>query len=260
MKKSQRIRHLAALAALSVVGWAPQAASALTTWNKGSCTWSGNQHGNLCTIGSGAAKVNVTAYGSTDQAPAMGWETATLMNYSNGFGVSNRGTNDPGEGSSPEHSIDNNGNTGSFITDALLFSFEQSTILRNLSIGWKTTDSDISVLRYTGQLPPVLADKTPSGLLSSGWQLVGQYGNVAANTPQSINAAGAASSWWLVSAYNTAFGGNTGWTMGDDYFKLLSVSGDLVPASAETPEPGSLVLLGLAGLGMVWARRRSKPR
>ncbi|MBH9575331.1 exosortase-dependent surface protein XDP1 [Inhella proteolytica] len=262
MKKSKLISQLALATAMSAASLAPQTASALTTWGNGGCVWSGDMAGNLCTIGTGNAKVNVTAYGTTDLAPVQGWETATLMNYSGGFGVKNRGTNDPGEGTNPEHAIDNNGNNGTaggFITDALLFSFEQSTILRNLTIGWKSGDADISVLRYTGQLPPVLTDKTPSGLLSSGWQLVGQYGNVTTNTNQAINASGGASSWWLVTAYNSAFQ-NKGWTMGDDYFKLLSVAGDQPPPQSQTPEPASLALVGLAALSLGYARRRRLPR
>ena len=256
MNQTNRFSQLVTRLALVALGMASQGAHALTTWSQTGCVWSGDTHGNLCTINSGADKVNVTAFSTTDVSPAGAWETATLMSYSGGFGVINRGTNDPGEGSSPEHAIDNNGGAGGYVTDALLFTFEESTILRNLKIGWKSGDADVSVLRYTGQLTPVLGDKTPGGLLSAGWEVVGNYSNLSTSSARNINGSEKASSWWLVTAYNTTFGNS--WTMGDDNFKLLSVAGDRAPPSSDTPEPATLALAGLAVFGMGVARRRSK--
>lgn len=72
-----------------------------------------------------------------------------------------------------------------------------------------------------------------------------------------VNSGGLSSSYWLVSAYSTAFGGpqvGTGvLSNGNDYFKLLSFSG-----TTAVSEPGVLALAGLGLFGVAWSRRAKK--
>src|SRR3569623_174591 len=82
-------------------------------------------------------------------------------------GTSGRDTN---EGSSPEHAIDNNGRV-----DSILFSFTDKVNLTSFSAGWVSTDSDFSVLAYTGAgNPATLAGQSYAGLQSNGWSLNGK--------------------------------------------------------------------------------------
>lgn len=104
---------------------------------------------------------------------------------------------------------------------------------------------------------------------TGGWALIGNYAaTVGSSAPVSINtgvkattglAGGMAgnnqssvvsSSYWLIMAYNSAFGTGTNLSMGNDYFKLQSVSGNAVS------EPGAFALTLLALGGVAFARRR----
>lgn len=166
------------------------------------------------------------------------------------------------DGSSPNHSMDNAG-----YTDFLSLNFTKAVTLTSLSIGWYSTDSDISILRYTGTTAPTISGKTVGNLVSSGWELVGHYANLHNDNMTPIRTVdisnASASSWWIVSAYNssygaatTAYGGSTsGLDGGNDYVKLLQVAGT-VPNDNKTPEPGSMLLLGMGLVGMIALRRR----
>jgi hypothetical protein len=210
---------------------------------------------------SGAPSVSASAWSNTGGSnPDTKATTGTIENAylaswgTNGLGVINRdadtlgafgpsggGTKDDVEGKSPEHSMDSNDRV-----DAILFSFGSSVKLTSVTIGWAGTDSDITVLAYTGGSPGPTGSW---GSLNAGWSLVGNYNDLVANSAKTINAGGTSSAYWLITAGNTAYGSPSD---GADYVKLLKLYGD---TPGKTPEPGSLGLLGIAALGF-WRLRR----
>lgn len=214
---------------------------------------------------------------------AQGWSTtgsggtlqsACIHDYgTNGYGIvntleANPCTREPGTG---PHAADNKSGT-----DMFQLNFATAVNLQMVKIGWNGTDnsgtydtspsSDISILAYTGNgTPASMAGKTLSGLLSSGWQLIGQYGQVGklANNTATITS-NVSSSWWLISAYSIGFGNvpsSSGYSLtgSNDYFKLLSVAGSPAsPPSSNVPEPGSWALSGIAFLALIAISRRQK--
>jgi MYXO-CTERM domain-containing protein len=280
--------HVATLCALALFG---ASASAATNWSLGStagstvvdCNYrsasSGDieinkstntsagtlANGNTCRIqgrdsvtGNLTATPNdnvmVSAWATTNQVGNVTyWEDAKLTGWlGSGFGVTNRDAGaggDAGEGSNPEHAIDNNDRI-----DAVLYTFTTNVALQSLTVGWRQTDSDLAVFRFVGTgVPPQLSTTTSNGLIAAGWQHVGNYADVN-GTVNLGNTTGAASSWWLVTAYNPEYPGaakNGGALNGsNDYFKLLTVSGDL-----KVSEPA---VLALAGLGLFAAMRQRR--
>lgn len=164
--------------------------------------------------------------------------------------------------SSPEHGVDNLQKT-----DAVVLNFDTSVILNQVRLGWYSGDSDITVLRWNPSTPgatPNMDGATWGSLISSGWELVGSYADLGTSA-RTLGNTTKDSSWWLISAYNSTYGGTTtadgfgALGVGNDYFKLASVAGSLGGGGQnETPEPASLALVAVALAGTLGLRRRRR--
>lgn len=177
-----------------------------------------------------------------------------------GFGVGNATERyRDASGTNWDHSIDNKNSNG---IDMLLLSFTGSQALTNVTVGSASGDSDFQVLRYTGTGAPTTGPKAlttlnSSTLLSSGWQLVKTVDGGNAGGSYNFNTTVvngktygmASSSYWLITAYNSALGGGLN---GGDAFKLLSIA-----TTKAVSEPGTLAIAGLALFGVFAARRRA---
>ena len=252
----------------------PSASLAATTWNADlSCTIDG-------AIVSSCGSTDPTLFGASNATSGMAAGAAGSTNFttasvydwgSAGLGVVNtyENANDTGP-----HAIDNK-----YGTDAIFLKFSGLVKLSNVAIGFNGTDnagqslagyndSDLSVFAWVGgssaPSAPSITGVGPTTLTAanSGWQLVGNYGDVGGNSGNAQNITSTIySSYWLVSAYNTAYGnvnsnggqcitGCNGLDGFNDQFKLLTVSYD-----SKVPEPSGLALLALALLALVATRR-----
>jgi hypothetical protein len=203
-----------------------------------------------------------------------------------GFGAANRSEGlNPGQ---PNHAFDSIPNDPNRVELMLLDFGSTNVVLNNIGIGWKngTGTGDMTVMRWVGAKPAastsavtvggnetLAAQRCTGGLVTGCWSLVGSYADVPAD-PSSpygdvntlTNATTAmASSWWMISTFNTALNGNsttcrnatnTGnatCSEGNDAFKINFIRA----TTAQVPVTGSLALAGLGLLAAFMARRRA---
>ena len=199
--------------------------------------------------GSGVGIVNVDGCGFS-YTPSRVAQTATC---------------DTAEGSAPGGALDNDQRY-----EMILLSFGAKVSLTALNLGYVNTDSDMTIMAYTGggnaltDLQSGLKTWSDFGAGGTSATTAGTLGwkalaNFDGDTSQGASAGnriivsnGIASSYWLIGAYNPLANPNGGTLNGFDYMKVASVSGNVVP------EPGSLALLAAALLGMVAVRQRKK--
>ena len=217
-------------------------------------------YGNTRSTTTSGVTVTASAWANTVGSGNTALENAYLGLYSGGLGVTNRdrSNGDTGEGIDPEHAMDNE-----IRYDSIVFSFSQVIDLAQVQLGWYSTDSDITILRYAGSGNPITSPTgindgttTYPGLISEGWELIGHYSDLTTSVVD-VNAANKTSSYWMIMAYNPSVGSDQGWTKGNDYVKLLSLWGDKPPSNG-TPEPGSMALFATIVAAVALMRRRTR--
>lgn len=229
----------------------------------------------------------VAAAGTRGGTDSSSWLQAQLAGYSGGFGVRNAcavsGANgctgqDGGEGSQPEHAVDNEQ-----VVDVVVFELptmpNMTWSFSSLSIGYAQNDLTPEINVWVGgsglgqnynfsDTCFINCNGGDVSLTNRGFTYAGRIdfpgtGTAGINSSSSAHDTGsvlfanrnaaASGQYIVVAASSTA---NGAW----DAFKISGISATKTdvppPPPGQVPEPGSLLLLGSGMLGFAWLRRR----
>ncbi len=259
--------------ALAAVGFVTAGAGHAQTWDMDLCTGGVKSASGYTGCGTGTAShgtLNITAYSSSAATSNFTTASTSIHNGGSYLGVWSGNENQAGvtaSQASPHHSIDNVTAYGSAY-ELVHLQFSKAVDLGTLVANWAHTDGDFQVYRWnfsSTTANPTISSFNPNsmpttvGTASSGWQLV-HNGDFSANYTQTITDTTYFSSHWLVT---TAFGHN------NDGFKLGTITALSVCQTSQTstggcapttsvPEPATLGLVLLAGVGATAVRRRRR--
>lgn len=253
----------------------------VSSWSTDRGTGTGNaQAGTSATFNSSTASVAQGA--GTTFANAF-----TTTHGTSGFGAANR-TEGLGA-TSPNHAFDSIPNDPNRVELMLLDFGTNSVVLNQVGIGWKngTGSGDMMVMRWVGATTGAIGTAAASvggnstlssarctnGVVTACWSLVGAYADLGVDNSNPYGGAAAvtgatgsmASSWWMISTFNTALNGNsttcrnangvgtTTCSEGNDSFKINFIRA----TTAQVPVTGSLALAALGLFAAFVARRRA---
>lgn len=186
----------------------------------------------------------------------------SLRKYSGGFGGINYDETD----NSPNHSFDstdvNSPNSDGRDYDMALIQFSEAVVLEEIDIGWKygSQDAEFSVLQYNGSdfsSTPFTDDDTWSSILEGNggdWAFVGHTSTSSTSTNAIVSGA-TASRFFLIGVYNPIFGVQSGFSNGNDGFKLAGV---VTSNSVSVPEPAGALLFATGLFAAMRMRLRTK--
>jgi hypothetical protein len=265
--KTILLKNLGRVVAAVAIGSLSSLAMAASTWTMSmgtQCGASGNgtsytsvNCSSTAVSGTSTPTANATAYTSSANSESSTFSASVLKYWGTGSGF---GVQRSGDG---EHSLDNQDET-----DFIALDFGDVRVnLSQITLGWSSGDSDITVMAYTNTGDPTLTGRIDSFRATNGWTSITNYGSSSAyytgGSPDIVRTTtdtATYSSWWLISAFNSNYGAGS-LDSHKDYVKLLSIAGSTqnppTPPSGVS-EPGSLALLGLGLVGMLASRRRSQ--
>tara|TARA_R110000772_G_scaffold13210_10_gene39477 strand:- start:3187 stop:3954 length:768 start_codon:yes stop_codon:yes gene_type:complete len=254
MKRLFTLRNVALAASLMTMSFVSLATDT-TSWNFKTANgqadqWgSGAQYGNEMNFSADGTNLSITAWADTNEVSGDDKiEDAAVSRNGSGLLNYNRHYNDRAD----EHYVDNKDDT-----DMLLFTFDDLVSITGINIGYYSDDSDISIAAFDSL--PTLQGQTWASVANAASYSASFSNLERSNYSIASSTAGVDSKYWVIGAYNGAFG-SPGWTTGNDNLKIAGITttlGATPKPPTDVAEPSSLAILASFGLFAAWRRKKS---